>query len=474
MHAEFATPGTAPDALSVRTRLGRAFRAWFDTARHDVDTGRAEPPSDRIDLWRTLPFVLLHLACLGALLTGASPVALAVAAGAFAVRMFAITAFYHRYFSHRAFKTSRAVQFAFAVLGASAVQRGPIWWAAHHRNHHAHSDREPDAHSPAQHGFWRAHMGWFLIGSGFAPDLRRVRDLTTLPGTALARSFRYAGAGGAGGRDVRLGVLLEHVAPQLGTDGWQMLVWGFFISTVACWHVTYMINSLAHVFGRQRYRTHDDSRNNWLLALLTLGEGWHNNHHYCPGSARQGFYWWEVDISYYVLRLMSWIGIMWDLKTVPLAVRDSVGTAPQAAERDAHRNHRLRYQWYGGRASPARASTTSPSSRAAITVGGHTATLDVEVSGREYAIDTGFIVFNDWTYPGFVALLDELGVASQDSNMSFSLRCERSGLEYNGTSLNSLFAQRRNLLRPSFLRMLARDPAFQQGIAALLAGTTAR
>jgi stearoyl-CoA desaturase (delta-9 desaturase) len=119
-----------------------------------------------------------------------------------------------------------------------------------------------------------------------------------------------------------VGMLLEYTSPELGTDRWQMLVWGFFVSTVACYHGTYSINSLSHVFGRQRYHTGDSSRNNWLLALITLGEGWHNNHHHYPSAARQGFYWWEVDITYYGLKLLSWLGIIWDLKPIPIAARD--------------------------------------------------------------------------------------------------------------------------------------------------------
>src|SRR6185437_13459498 len=263
---------------------------WFDTRFTYVQAARDTLP-DRIDWARILPFLLMHVACLAVIWVGISPVAVIVAVLAYLVRMFAITGFYHRYFSHRSFKTSRVGQFVFGLLGASAVQRGPVWWAAHHRFHHANSDREADPHSPVQHGFWRAHMGWFLSIRGFAPDLRFVRDLLKFP--------------------------------DLQTSGLQMLVWGFFISTVLCWHATYTINSLSHLFGRQRYRTGDTSRNNWFLAILTLGEGWHNNHHYYPNSARQGFFWWEYDLTYYLLKLMSWLGLIWDLKPVPIAVRDN-------------------------------------------------------------------------------------------------------------------------------------------------------
>ena len=317
MHADPVIPGAshAPDASSLRARM----RLWFDSGYIAAPAAR----NGGIDLWRVLPFIFLHAACLAVFFVGVSPVALAAAGATFALRMFAITAFYHRYFAHRTFKTSRVAQFVFAALGASAVQRGPIWWAAHHRNHHSHSDREKDAHSPARHGFWRAHMGWFLSHEGFAPDLRRVRDLTRYPELQWLDRYDIVVPVLFAAAIFAVGALLESTAPELQTNRWQLLVWGFFISTIVCSHVTYMINSLAHVFGRQRYRTYDDSRNNWWLALLTLGEGWHNNHHYCPGSARQGFYWWEIDISYYLLRVMAWCGLIWDLKTVPLAVRDS-------------------------------------------------------------------------------------------------------------------------------------------------------
>lgn len=311
-------------ARSLHQRLARALMLWFDTSRRSTFEGGVAltVADEKVDWARILPFVGMHLACLAAFWVGASPVAIAVAVALYLVRMFAITGFYHRYFSHRSFKTSRIGQFLFGVLGASAVQRGPIWWAAHHRHHHAHSDKEDDAHSPIKHGFLRSHMSWFLSKKGFTPDLRRVRDLLQFPELQWLDRFDIlvpvALAVGVFG----LGVWLEHSAPHLGTDGWQMLVWGFFISTVACSHGTYTINSLSHVFGKQRYRTGDSSRNNLWLALITLGEGWHNNHHHYPSSTRQGFYWWEIDITYYLLKFMAFFGLIWDLKPVPVAVRD--------------------------------------------------------------------------------------------------------------------------------------------------------
>ena len=301
-------------------RLLSAFLAWFDSSNAEVtaDDGRV----DQVDWTRIVPFVAMHLTCLCVIWVGWSGVAVSVAVIGYLVRMFAITGFYHRYFSHRSFKTSRAGQFIFGLLGASAVQRGPVWWAAHHRHHHAYSDRPEDAHSPVQHGFLRSHMGWFLTKKGFAPDLKRVRDLLQFPELRWLDRFDILVPVLLALGMLGLGALLEREAPHLGTNAWQMLIWGFFISTVACYHGTYTINSLSHVFGRQRYRTGDASRNNWLLAIVTLGEGWHNNHHHYPSAARQGFYWWEIDITYYTLKLLSWLGIVWDLKPIPISARD--------------------------------------------------------------------------------------------------------------------------------------------------------
>ena len=277
---------------------------------------------DGIDWPRTIPYILVHVVCLAVIWVGWSPIAVLVSVIAYLVRMFAITGFYHRYFSHRAFKTSRVGQFVFGLLGVSAIQHGPIWWAAHHRHHHAHSDKDADLHSPIRHGFARSHVIWFLTHRGIAPDLNRVRDLTEYPELRWLDRFDYLIAIALGAAMFALGLLLQYVAPQLGTTGWQMLIWGFFISTVLCYHGTYTINSLSHIFGSQRYKTGDSSRNNWLLSIITLGEGWHNNHHHYPSSVRQGFYWYEFDITFYMLKLLSWCGIIWDLKAIPISARD--------------------------------------------------------------------------------------------------------------------------------------------------------
>ncbi len=300
--------------------LRESLVAWFDTSAVDL---QSQKHAKRIDWLRTLPFIAMHLACLGVIWVGWSPVAVAMAAFLYLLRMFAITGFYHRYFSHRSFKTSRKLQFVFALIGASAAQRGPAWWAAHHRHHHATTEREDDPHSPVHHGLWWSHTGWFLSREHFPVQTERVRDWQPYPELRFLDRYDIVVPAILALGLYLLGAGLEAWAPQLGTSGGQMLIWGFFISTVVLYHGTFTINSLAHRWGTRRYNTPDNSRNNFLLALLTLGEGWHNNHHHYPASVRQGFYWWEIDITYYLLRGMSAMGLIWDLKPVPLKRRES-------------------------------------------------------------------------------------------------------------------------------------------------------
>jgi stearoyl-CoA desaturase (delta-9 desaturase) len=291
-----------------------ALRRWVDTG----DDGPADPGvDDRIDWLRALPFAGMHLACLGVLFVGVSPVALAIALASYAVRMFALTGFYHRYFSHRTFRTSRAVQFAFALVGAACVQRGPLWWAAHHRNHHRHVETPRDLHSPVVHGFWRSHMGWFLTDAGFRTDWERIGDFARFPELRWLDRFDTLVPVAMAVSLYALGAFLQAHAPQLHTSGGQLLVWGFFVSTVVLFHATVTINSLAHRYGARRFATRDDSRNNVWLALLTFGEGWHNNHHFFPGTARQGFHWWQVDVTWYGLRVLAALRLVRDLKPVP-------------------------------------------------------------------------------------------------------------------------------------------------------------
>ncbi|MGH8732327.1 MAG: acyl-CoA desaturase [Burkholderiales bacterium] len=302
--------------LSLAAAIDTVAR-WFDSAVRAPQ----ETDARHIDWPRIVPFVAMHLGCLGVFVVGWSATAIGVALALYALRMFAVTAFYHRYFSHRAFRASRAMQFIFALLGASAVQRGPLWWAAQHRHHHAHSDDPHDAHSPAQQGFWWSHIGWFLAREHFATRLELVPDLARYPELRFLDRYDSLVPIVLALLLFAAGEALAHFAPGLGTDGWQLLVWGFAISTVVLYHATFTVNSLAHRVGRRRYATRDDSRNNLWLALITFGEGWHNNHHHFPGAARQGFFWWEIDFTYYGLRLLATIGLIHELRTVPLAIR---------------------------------------------------------------------------------------------------------------------------------------------------------
>ncbi len=266
---------------------------------------------------RITPFIALHLACLAPIWVGASGIALAVALASYGVRIFAISAFYHRYFAHRAFRTNRVVQFVFAFLGAAATQRGPLWWAAQHRLHHAHTDSDADPHSSPR-GFWWSHMFWFLCRSNFRTPLYRVRDLASFPELVWLNRFDLAAPVFYAAAMFALGEAMRPLFPD--TNGWQMLVWGYVIPTVVLMHATFLVNSLAHRIGRRRFATADSSRNNTWLALLTFGEGWHNNHHRHAASARLGFYWWQLDLGWLGLKLLALFGLVRDLKTPPEAV----------------------------------------------------------------------------------------------------------------------------------------------------------
>lgn len=234
--------------------------------------------------------------------------------------MFAITAFLHRYFSHRTFKTSRFMQFLFAIATSTAVQRGALWWAAHHRKHHQESDQEKDVHSPHIHNFVWSHIGWIANPKNFATDYDAVKDLSKYPELVFLNRFNKLVPGLMAIGLYFLGNWTANHWPSLETSGWQTVVWGFFISTTILFHGTATINSLSHLYGNKRFDTGDHSRNNFWLSIITLGEGWHNNHHHYMYSTRQGFYWWEIDPTYYGLRIMSWLGLIYDLKPVPKRV----------------------------------------------------------------------------------------------------------------------------------------------------------
>jgi stearoyl-CoA desaturase (Delta-9 desaturase) len=262
-------------------------------------------------------FLLMHVACLLAFWTGVSAAAVVTCLALYVVRMFAITAGFHRLLSHRSYRTGRLFQFLIAFVGTASYQKGPLWWSAHHRRHHLHADTESDLHSPLTRTLWRSHVGWFLSRDSRATDLRLIPNLIKYRDLRWLDKYYLLPPAALAASTFLLGLALQRFAPSLGTSGWQMLVWGFFVSTVLLYHGTFTVNSAAHLFGGQRFETGDNSRNNFLVALITLGEGWHNNHHHYPSSERQGLYWWEIDFSHYALLALSWVGVVRDLRTPP-------------------------------------------------------------------------------------------------------------------------------------------------------------
>lgn len=283
-------------------------------------------PADKADIIhpRVLPFITVHLACLAILWVDVQPIDWIICGALYVIRMFGITAGFHRYFSHRSFKTSRVFQFFLAFLGQSSAQRGVLWWASTHRYHHKHSDTEQDVHSPVQHGFWYSHVLWIFSKQVRTTDYSLIKDFQKYPELVWLEKWERL-------PPLVLAVLVWAVA------GWSGLVVGFFVSTVLLFHGTFTINSLSHVFGKQPYVTGDSSRNNLFLAIITLGEGWHNNHHHFPSATPQGFHWWQIDITYYVLKTLSFFRIVWDLRLPPAHVvagkrKSSLATIESAAQ----------------------------------------------------------------------------------------------------------------------------------------------
>jgi stearoyl-CoA desaturase (delta-9 desaturase) len=252
----------------------------------------------------------MHLACITVFFVDFSLTAVLLCLAMYAVRMFGLTAGFHRYFSHRSYKTSRPVQFLLAMLGTSALQKGPLWWAAHHRRHHKYSDQPGDIHSPVASSLWWSHIGWVISRKYEPTDWNAIKDFARFPELRWLNTWHWIPG-------VAVAVLCFFGGLLFGASGWSWLVWGFVVSTVLLYHGTFTVNSLAHLWGSRRYQTTDDSRNNFWIALWTGGEGWHNNHHHYMASVKQGFFWWEIDFSYYALRVMSWFRLVWDLRVPP-------------------------------------------------------------------------------------------------------------------------------------------------------------
>jgi len=287
---------------------------WFPWARRTCIV----PEDQRIHWPYVVPFALVHVVAIaGVLWISVSWRALVLCAGMYYVRMFGLAVGYHRYFAHRTFRTSRVGQFLLALLASTAAQKGPLWWAGHHRNHHRHSDTELDVHSPSQRGFWWAHVGWIFCQKYDATDFDVIKDFAKYPELRWLDKF----------------ALLPPVVLAVGlwlSFSWVGLFWGFFFSTVVLWHGSFTVNSLMHVWGSRRYLTPDTSRNNWPLVFVTLGENWHNNHHHYQASASQGFFWWEIDFGYYGIKVLSWLGLVWDVRTPPKRVLDGGGSIKAA------------------------------------------------------------------------------------------------------------------------------------------------
>ena len=272
---------------------------------------RRQFPATSSHNWRgAAPFVIVNFLPLLAVFTGISRTAVTLFLVLYVVRLLSITAGYHRYFAHRSYRLARLPQFLLAFVGLTAVQKGPLWWASHHRDHHRYADTERDPHSP-QRGFWWSHAGWITSGEyGNNTDYSGIEDFARYPELRWLNQHDWIGGWSLGFACFLIG-------------GWSGLVVGFFASTVLLWHVTFSINSLAHLFGRRRYATTDTSRNSMILALMTFGEGWHNNHHHYPRCTRQGLRWWEIDITYMVLRFGAVLGIVHDMRQPPKAVLSS-------------------------------------------------------------------------------------------------------------------------------------------------------
>lgn len=299
---------------SVSRRIGRAF--------HQYIFG----DEDNITLIDSTPLLAMHVASLGVFFVGFSWAAFAALVATYSIRVFALTGGYHRYFSHNSFKTSRAFQFVLAFLGGTSAQLGALWWAAHHRHHHLHSDQPEDIHSPHMKGLFWSHLGWLLCRKYAKTELQRIPDFARFPELRFLDRFHAIPPILLAVGLYYFGGWLSAVAPHLGTSAWQMVFWGFFLSTVLVYHATFCINSLTHMVGNRRFNTNDLSRNSFWLALVTFGEGWHNNHHRYPVCTRQGLYWWEIDITYYILKVLSWTRLVWDLRAPPAKLYEEAAT----------------------------------------------------------------------------------------------------------------------------------------------------
>ena len=283
----------------------------------------SEPPTSgaKVEWFRCAPYIAIHALASLAFFYPFVWSCLLLCLFSYSIRMFAITAFYHRYFSHRAFKTSRFVQFIGGFIACCSAQRGPLWWAAHHRRHHRHSDTEKDMHSPKTNSLFWSHTLWFMTDYAVPTFLKEIPDWLKFPELRFLNRYDWI--------PVVIWALSSFMIGEwvwfnslTGMTGMMTFIWGFVIPTVLLYHGTFAVNSLTHLWGKKRFDTGDDSRNNSLVALFTFGEGWHNNHHFFPGSAKQGFFRGEFDLTYIGLRILSLFGLVSNLRPVPAWVKE--------------------------------------------------------------------------------------------------------------------------------------------------------
>jgi stearoyl-CoA desaturase (delta-9 desaturase) len=272
--------------------------------------------------------IIGHLAVLGAFFVPVTTELLVASVLTYFLRVFAIEGVAHRYFSHRSFKTSRGFQLMLAVLMASTGQRGPIWWAMHHRRHHRYSDEPGDPHSPVLGSRFHAYLGWLVSDETLATNPDEMRDLSRYQELVWINKYHY------------IFPLLTLVATYLlgqytsifGASqlGWSAVVWVFFVSTMAAHHVPYIVNTFAHgsrkgLFASRAYETPDTTSNLWWFAIPSMGAAWHNNHHRYMNAARAGFRWYELDLAYLTLRVLAAARLVWDLHEVPTHVVAEAG-----------------------------------------------------------------------------------------------------------------------------------------------------
>jgi stearoyl-CoA desaturase (delta-9 desaturase) len=270
----------------------------------------AQPKGRSYSVPATIFYILLYVGCIGIIWTGVTVEAVMLFAASYGVRILVLSISYHRYYAHRSYRTSRPMQFALALAGATTLEGGPLWWAQTHREHHRKADSPDDLHSPTFQGFLYSHFGWFLNKQHRDTDLAQVPDLAKFAELRWLNRWYLLVAG-------------AYAAVVTALFGLTGFVWGFCLSTVAILQATHFVQTVSHMYGGyRRYPTADNSRNHWWFSILAMGEGFHHNHHYQPSSARLGFYWWEVDVGFQVLRLLQWVGLVRDLKTPSRSIRE--------------------------------------------------------------------------------------------------------------------------------------------------------